>query len=405
MHAPEYNLPTWTRLLRDVWRARLICVLVLMTNIAAANTIHPANSVATGFQPVESKSVATAFQPAESESVATGFQPVESSTPKEIYGEDYRQDLFEVSDPRIRAWARSVGGVVRRESLLDNKDGTFTLLERSKAIRFGPNGALFPCEDEPLVHQPWVAICTGFLVGESVMATAGHCIQGEDFDGLRLVFGWEMLDAATPVSTIPADQVYSFVEIVEFQKNAFEDHALIQLDRPVTVPGALPLEVRRTGGVAHNTPVGVIGHPLGLPLKVAFGERSRVTNTLLPFIFLANFDASGGNSGSPVLDQATGMVEGIYVSSMVRDFERDGDCWRVHRVPDLPGGQGVMRSTNFAAHIPDVDGPFKSPVICGAPGAGAGGAAGTVDRVLLAAVALLLLCARRARGRHGGAPG
>src|SRR5690606_11297122 len=108
-------------------------------------------------------------------------------------------------------------------------------------------------------------------------------------------------------------QVYTGVEIVGQTLNSFDDWMLVRLDRVVTAPGALPLEIRRDGFPGVGTPVGMIGHPSGLPMKIAFGSTTVIKKDFQSTFFEANLDAYGGNSGSPVFNQTTGIVEGIQV--------------------------------------------------------------------------------------------
>jgi V8-like Glu-specific endopeptidase len=54
----------------------------------------------------------------------------------------------------------------------------------------------------------------------------------------------------------------------------------------------------------------VIGHPTGLPTKLADGA---VIRSLKETYFIANLDTYGGNSGSAVFDANSGLVEGILV--------------------------------------------------------------------------------------------
>lgn len=81
----------------------------------------------------------------------------------------------------------------------------------------------------------------------------------------------------------------------------------------------------------------MIGHPMGLPLKVASGARVRRVDSSKRFV--ANLDAYRANSGSPVLswDEDLGLrVEGILVSGE-RDFKlaETGEGCQISRVcPD-----------------------------------------------------------------------
>ncbi len=70
--------------------------------------------------------------------------------------------------------------------------------------------------------------------------------------------------------------------------------------------------------MAKEAEVYIIGHPCGLPLKVAAHPKSVVTKAL-PTTFVARLDAFGGNSGSPVFNRSTHRVEGILIEGQ-KDF-------------------------------------------------------------------------------------
>src|SRR5690606_9471012 len=84
------------------------------------------------------------------------------------------------------------------------------------------------------------------------------------------------------------------------------DHALIELDRPIL--NRRPLKFRKAGTVGVGEKIVIIGHPSGLPLKIAGGAEVKF---LEANYFVANIDAYGGNSGSPIINLSNGLVEGI----------------------------------------------------------------------------------------------
>ncbi|MBI2432686.1 MAG: trypsin-like peptidase domain-containing protein [Candidatus Hydrogenedentes bacterium] len=316
---------------------------------------------------------------------------------KEIYGQDDRIEVFEESDPFVRSLAAAVCVLADADELHQNGNGTFTLLHKPNVLE-GNNGEELPlCADEAFSDQPYLGFCTGFLIAEDLIATAGHCLEGTDPSTIRIVFGWEMQNTTTPVSTVDAENVYSVEEVVEEVLNFAQDHSVLRLDRPVTLAGVTPLEVRLSGRVPDAARVGIIGHPMGLPKKIAYGPSTRVGGNLRPYVFFANFDASGGNSGSPVFNQETGVVEGIYVFSQVDDFIVDGDCFRLNRVDDGVAGQGVARSTNFAHLLPE--GPVDPKLLpaCGLDTTN--GHSGSVGDVFLAAACVGALGWRCCRPR------
>lgn len=75
-----------------------------------------------------------------------------------------------------------------------------------------------------------------------------------------------------------------------------EDFAVIKLDRPVAQVAPLAYRQSRMMGAGGEN-LTVIGHPSGLPLKVA-GDAS--VRSVLPEFLVANLDTYGGNSGSAV---------------------------------------------------------------------------------------------------------
>lgn len=320
---------------------------------------------------------------------------------KEIYGTDDRLEAFQIADPAIRHMSRAVCALVSSQHLLKNPDGSYTILSEPNVYP-GPDGEdIGLCPGEPFASQPYAAYCTAFLVAPDVIATAGHCAVNHELGSVRALFGWEMLDADTPVQVVAEDHVYRIAATLDAAFNNVFDHALLRLDRAVTLPGVQPLPVRQSGRIADASRLGVIGHPFGLPLKVAFGAQTRVYNNFWPLEFTCNIDASAGNSGSPVINQDTGVVEGIYITSLVPDLLLDGDCLRLNRVGDEAADQGVTRSTNFAAAIPGYEPKFLSVCGCG-PGGKRGGWQGdmTVMLATLGALALYAGATRRA-ARNG----
>jgi hypothetical protein len=184
------------------------------------------------------------------------------------------------------------------------------------------------CEDARFAQQPvlqmrWTG--SAVLVAPDVVAMAGHSVhyfQG-DHDGcedLRFVFGYGYGEAGAGDPTrIDGADVYACKRIIarRWTGNSHEDgpllrfrrsqdYALVQLDRPVS--GRRPVELGEP--VEPGDEVAALGHPLGLPLKLAPGGR--VLRTDSPHLFTATLDTLRGNSGGPVVD-----AEGRWVGHVV----------------------------------------------------------------------------------------
>jgi hypothetical protein len=163
-----------------------------------------------------------------------------------------------------------------------------------------------------------------------------------------------MLNATTPVMTIDASQIYYCNEIIERVQTEFgPDWTLIRLDREVT--DHMPMSVRRSGQIADDTEVTIIGYPMGLPRK--YSSNATVRDNSEPSYFQSNLDNNLGSSGAPVINSQTMQLEGLLVRGNT-DFVEDGDCDRSRVCPDeegCPYFEEVTRATEFSEYIPSSD--------------------------------------------------
>lgn len=265
---------------------------------------------------------------------------------KVIYGTDDRREVYETTDASQRTWAASTCAVVYVDDLTDNQNGTHSLITDAYQHSGYP-----ACSDEPYGDQPVAPFCTGFMAGADIIVTAGHCISETDLENTRFLFGFDMADAATPTLTFSENQVYTGVQVIVRSYTHEYDYSVIRVDRPVTAPGARALPLRETDTIAVGARVGVIGHPSGLPKKIAFGSETRVRKNDAQGFFYANLDSYGGNSGSPVFNAEDGFVEGILVRGNT-DFVLNGDCFRSNILQnDNESPEQVSKSATFAGWI------------------------------------------------------
>lgn len=269
---------------------------------------------------------------------------------KGVYGEDDRRDVYMEEDYDKLQWAASTCALIYTTRLTLHSDGSAVISAPAMYMRSG----LPACDDEPFKNQPTASYCSGFMVGDDLIVTAGHCFSAGHMDSVRFIFGFDMLDYRDPRLEFEARQVYKAVEVISFIGSSSKDHCVVRVDRPITARGARPFPLRREGKVQVGEPLGIIGHPAGLPKKLAFGN-TYVRSSSSPEYFVANLDAFTGNSGSPVINAMTGYVEGILVRGDT-DFEYFDTCFRSRTVPNDAGrGEEVTRSTVFASYVPDIE--------------------------------------------------
>lgn len=268
---------------------------------------------------------------------------------KVIYGTDDRLDYYQ-APPDMRKLADSVVSLWKAPKVLPADDGRSY---RLAVKNYGSSMGL--CPEEPFYEQPIGAFCSGTLVGKNLIMTAGHCITSEgDCANTRFVFGFNLKTAGEQPSSAPASDVYSCKKIVKQylggDPDALEpDYALVELDRPAE--GRAPLPVNRGAGPAAGDALFVIGHPNGLPVKVAGGATVRDPSPA--GYFVANLDTYGGNSGSAVFNAETGLIEGILVRGDT-DFIDMAGCQVSNVVPADEGrGEDVTKISELASVIPE----------------------------------------------------
>lgn len=268
--------------------------------------------------------------------------------PKTIYGEDNRQDLYEVTDSKLRKMSDPIAAIFYNGRLSLNEDGHFSI-QSSYSNR---GRALNLCSTEKFRDQPITAYCTGFLVAPDIVATAGHCISDEtDCDWSSVVFHFAYTQPNSQVNWTHKDNVYKCKQVIKASFSpAFgfiPDYALIRLDRPVK--NITPLQFN-SAALDDNAKLVVMGHPDGMPLKIAAGAYVK-KNKKHSHFFVTNTDTYGGNSGSPVMNLETGFVEGILVRGP-KDYVMKGDC-RVSNVcaMDKCSGELVTKGQLVLPHL------------------------------------------------------
>ncbi len=232
-----------------------------------------------------------------------------------IYGPDSRQDLYQVIDAKIRQQSRSVAALVYATDLTDLNQDEVRLISAPLSQSYNL------CSTESFLDQMNPAYCTGFLVDNQTLATAGHCVLNyQECANTKFVFGFSIDTVGQDYMTRPKADIYECKELIHTESRGFgSDFALIRLDRPVS--HRQPLALRKKGQVGKHDLSLMIGHALGLPLKVSSGRVLDIE----PEYFSTSLDSFGGNSGAPVFNTIDGRVEGIFRGGE-QDFVEQSGC-------------------------------------------------------------------------------
>lgn len=251
---------------------------------------------------------------------------------KVVYGEDDRYEVNEVPIQSLVDAASATAVNLPNHSMFSYGQYTY--------LRYSPlSKEMNVCKDERFADQNAVGRCSGFLVDEDILVTAGHCAKVLDCLTTSWVFGYDSEEARDNV--VPSKNVYKCAEILTSVLNleVKKDFAVIRLDRKVK--GVTPLKFRKEGRIDDDASMVIIGNPSGLPTKVT--KNVLVRDNSPENYFLTNADTFGGNSGSAVINEETGLVEGILVRG-AKDYEMDYSrgCNRVNICEDVNEKNGCF---------------------------------------------------------------
>jgi hypothetical protein len=258
-----------------------------------------------------------------------------------VYGVDDRFEVFDDPNPELQRIARqSIVALIQDFRLTRFPDGSYGITALSLQEERGL------CEDERFANQPVAASCSGTLIDDDLVLTAGHCISVDrPCRSFSYVFNY-YLDGPNRLASIRDEDVYTCNRVVLERDAAIDevtpDFVVVQLDRPVEGthlpvefhPAAEPLE--------KGDPLSMIGFGSGLPAKIDSGARVADPPTPQRDYFVANLDAFEGHSGSAVFDSSN-RLSGILLGGRVPDYvvAPDESCKRANVFDDSQAGEVV----------------------------------------------------------------
>jgi hypothetical protein len=206
-------------------------------------------------------------------------------------------------------------GIIMERSMLSQIDDSLWQLDVSTTL-----GKRFNlCSNEAFYQQPVVGFGTAFLIDEETMLTAAHVFD-LPYQDLVVVFGFDLKNPNGQYEQVfKSSDIYSIKTIEQFSLDL--DVAKFKLDRAADRIG---LTVSTSQPLKEDIPVYMIGHPSGLPKKIAL--NAEITTCTNPYYFFTSLDAFQGNSGSPVFNFETHELIGVLVSGN-SDYRWNGQCF------------------------------------------------------------------------------
>jgi V8-like Glu-specific endopeptidase len=247
----------------------------------------------------------------------------ESESPV-VYGTDNRTDVYAHADATLRARAQQATVALMNPGDLNTSNPNNVTFNASTLQQ-----AYDLCSNQRFLSDPTPAFCSGTLIDDDLVLTAGHCITSASAcSNTRFVFKFYR-PSATTLETVTTADIFSCTSIVARQQAVVNgrnlDYAVVRIDRPAT-PRFTPAPVR-----AGNSPltagqnVTVIGSGSGIPFKIDSGGSVRDARATTLDYFVASTDTFGGNSGSGVYEMSGYTVAGILVRGET-DYVSSGSC-------------------------------------------------------------------------------
>jgi V8-like Glu-specific endopeptidase len=262
-----------------------------------------------------------------------------------VYGEDNRKDFYQLQSKQVKELSKAMLYRIDKHEL---RGLTFRRYWTVITKKLGDKGI---CASESYSKQDTIRIgCSAVLIGVNKVLTGGSCISDYtcNNDLYYWTFGYHKTTKDQTFSKQQRKNFFKCKKIIKRVYNPAEGISFAIFTLKKNPKGIKPVVVSKKA-VLKTDELVVMGHPVGLPLKIADKAFSADQNEDL---FIANSDIRGETNGGIAFNKKTKELVGLLVyGSKNYEYSNEENCSVVVRTEDSEAQELFVKPSVFSKYL------------------------------------------------------